>query len=90
MNSSFVHTHAAGFAKRLLSSHADAETRVRVAFELAHGRLPETPQLKAAVAFVTGYQKKLPENNAGSERHLSAWSALMRVLLTSNAFLYVD
>ena len=90
MNSSFVPTQAAGFAKRLLSSHADAETRVRVAFELAHGRLPEIPQLKAAIAFVTGYQQKLPQSSDGPGRHFAAWSALMRVLLTSNAFLYVD
>jgi len=90
MNSPFVHTQAEGLAKRLLSSHRDSETRVRVAFELAHGRLPASSQLKDAIAFVAGYQQKLSKSHVVPERHHAAWSALMRVLLTSNAFLYVE
>ncbi|HAB14245.1 MAG TPA: hypothetical protein DCE47_21385 [Planctomycetaceae bacterium] len=90
MNSPFVHAQAEGLAKRLLSSHRDNETRVRVAFELAHGRLPASPQLKDAIAFVAGYQQKLSKSHVAPERNPAAWSALMRVLLTSNAFLYVD
>ena len=90
MNSPFVHTQAEGFAKRLLASHKDTETRVHAAFELAHGRLPGSPQLKDAVAFVAGYRQKLSDNSVVPVRNLAAWSALMRVLLTSNAFLYVD
>jgi len=90
MNSPFVHTQAEGFAKRLLASHKDTETRVHAAFELAHGRLPGSPQLKDAVAFVAGYRQKLSDKSVVPERNLAAWSALMRVLLTSNAFLYVD
>ena len=90
MNSSFVHTQARGFARRLLSAHKDTEARVRIAFELAHGRLPDKREVKNATTFVAGYRQKLTSNDGDQERDLAAWSALARVLLTSNAFLYID
>ena len=90
MNSPFVHTRARGFAERLLAVRRDTRTRVRVAFEMAHGRLPGDREAETAIAFVAEYQKKLASEQATANQELTAWSALARVLLTSNAFLYVD
>jgi hypothetical protein len=57
---------------------------------MAHGRLPGDREAETAIAFVAGYQKKLASEQATANQELTAWSALARVLLTSNAFLYVD
>ena len=90
MNSPFVHARARGFAGRLLAVPRDTRTRVRVAFEMAHGRPPGDREAETAIAFVAGYQKKLANEQPKTNHELNAWSALARVLLTSNAFLYVD
>jgi len=90
MNSPFVHTQARGFARRLLASPGTARARVRVAFEMAHGRQPDDLEITNALTFVTAYQKKLSGGPDNPKRELAAWSALTRVLLTSNGFLYVD
>ncbi|MDP7276633.1 MAG: PSD1 and planctomycete cytochrome C domain-containing protein [Planctomycetaceae bacterium] len=90
MNSPFVHARSEGLAIRLLASPGDPEHVVRLAFEMAHGRLPGDREVQNAVAFVTGYREKLSNKGDPRKQDLAAWSALARVLLTSNAFLHVD
>ena len=92
MNSPFVHQQAKGFARRIMAVSSDDRDRALWAFETAHGRIPEQAIVDDAVAFVASYQQKLASNDADadSDNQLAAWSALARVLLTSNAFLYVD
>jgi hypothetical protein len=83
MNSPFVHTQSEAFAKRLLAAPGDDSARIRLAFELAHGRTPEDAEAKDSLAFLNAYRAK----GAGPD---ATWSAFGRVLLTSNAFLFVD
>ena len=91
MNSPFVHEQSAAFAQRLLAVEGDAATRVRSAFELAHGRIPSESDVTDAVTFITAYRDKLATQNIPPDQQsLAAWSAFARVLLTGNAFLYVD
>lgn len=90
MNSPFVHEASEGFARRVLSVSGDDHTKTRWAFETAHGRIPEDAVVQDAVAFVAAYREKLAGSDAIGEKDVAAWSALARVLLTSNAFLYVD
>ncbi len=82
MNSAFVHHQANAFGQRLLALPGDDEARVRVAFESARGHPPTETEAKDSLAFVRAYAKKSDDK--------AAWAALGRVLLTSNAFLYVD
>ena len=82
MNSAFVHHQAHAFGQRLLALPGDDEARVRVAFESARGHPPTETEAKDSLAFVRAYAKKSDDK--------AAWAALGRVLLTSNAFLYVD
>lgn len=89
MNSPFVHEQAKGFAKRIAAQSGDDFARTTWAFEMSQGRVPEEGVLNDAVAFVAAYRKKLAGQN-DEENDLAAWSALARVLLTSNAFLFVD
>ena len=91
MNSPFVQQQAEAFARRLLAESADDAKRIRLAFAMAHARVPSDAEVSDALAFLTAYRTKLtaldkpPTNDAEL-----AWAGLARVLLTSNAFLYVD
>jgi len=87
MNSPFVHDQAKAFGQRLLSAPGDDATRVRLAFEMAHGCLPTEAEVKDAREFLDGYAKRL---GGAKDTTATAWAALGRVLLTGNAFLYVD
>ena len=91
MNSPFVQQQAESFARRLLADSADDPKRIRLAFAMAHGRAPSDSEVSDAVAFLTTYRTKLTalEKPPTNDAEL-AWSGLARVLLTSNAFLYVD
>ena len=68
----------------------DDYAKVRWAFETAYGRVPENDLVQEAVAFVSTYRKQQPDQISRSELEIAGWSALARVLLTSNAFLFVD
>ena len=91
MNSPFVQQQAEAFARRLLAESADGTKRIHLAFALAHGRVPRDAEISDALAFLTAYRTKLTalEKPPTNDTEL-AWSGLARVLLTSNAFLYVD
>ncbi|MDP6444811.1 MAG: PSD1 and planctomycete cytochrome C domain-containing protein [Pirellulaceae bacterium] len=90
MNSPFVHEQANGFARRMTAAPGDREEKIRFAFETAHGRAPPAADLEAAVRFFAGYRERLGTTTDAAARENAAWAALARVLLTSNAFLYVD
>jgi hypothetical protein len=91
MNSPFVHEQSEALARRLLSAQLDDPARIRLAFEMAHGRVPSETEVGAALEFVAAYGKKLADQGIAADRQVvAAWAALARVLLTSNAFLYVD
>ena len=91
MNSPFVQTQSEAFARRLLATPGDDTARVRLAFELAHARVPSSTETSDALAFLNAYRTKLTglEKPPANDAEL-AWAGLARVLLTSNAFLYVD
>jgi hypothetical protein len=90
MNSPFVHEASDGFARRVVSVSGDDQAKIKWVFETAHGQIPEDAVVHDAAAFVSAYRKKLADNESIAEKDIAAWSALARVLLTSNAFLYVD
>jgi hypothetical protein len=91
MNSPFVHEQATAFAQRLTSESSDEHARAKLAFETAHGRVPDDATLDGTVKFVAAYRERLASSSETSKEHdVISWAALARVLLTSNAFLYVD
>jgi hypothetical protein len=83
MNSPFVHEQAEGLAERIIHAGVDDQARAIWAFETTHGTIPGDAVVDDAIAFVTAYREKSKDDG-------TAWAALARVLLTSNAFLYVD
>jgi mono/diheme cytochrome c family protein len=91
MNSPFVHRNAAAFARKIVESSGDERQRVRFAFVTAQGNAPAEEETRDALAFLDAYRVRF----AGAEKPSgdpdeAAWAALARVLLTANAFLYVD
>lgn len=89
MNSPFIHEQAKKFAKRIAAVSGDDRAKTLWAFETAHGQIPEPAVVRDAVEFVSAYREKLA-NKPKSDQDVAAWSALARVLLTSNEFLFVD
>ena len=91
MNSPFVHTQSEAFARRLLAAPGDDAARIRLAFETAHGRVPEDAVVADSLAFLKAYRAKAAERGQKPEQEMvAAWAAFSRVLLTANAFLFVD
>ncbi|MGB3119828.1 MAG: DUF1553 domain-containing protein, partial [Verrucomicrobiales bacterium] len=87
MNSPFVHQQAVGFARQLQAVPGDDVVRVREAFVRAHGVPPTDAESREAREFLAAYRQKLA---SGDDPEGAAWTGLAHVLLTSNAFLYVD
>lgn len=90
MNSRLVYEQALTFAKRIASVSGDVREKIRWAFEVTHGRIPDSQTIDDAVDFVTTYRNRTSTEADSEAGELAAWSALARVLLTSNAFLYLD
>ena len=91
LNSPFVLEQAEALARRLLASPGDNADRVRLAFEAAHTREPAPGEVADVLAFIAAYSQKLTTlQKPPSEPQVAAWAGLTRVLLTSNAFLYID
>lgn len=91
MNSAFVHDQAEAFARQLLTTPGDDPARVRLACEMAQGRVPSAAEVSDDLEFVAAYQQKLSDQGVPPDRQpAAAWTALARVLLTSNEFLYID
>ncbi len=91
LNSPFVLEQARAFAKRLLSASGDDADRIRLAIEAAHTQAPSAAETADLLAFLSSYNQKLAAlPQPPGERELTSWAGLARVLLTGNAFLYID
>ena len=85
-NSPFVHEQAKSFAKRIATQSGDDRAKVLWAFETVNGRIPDEQTIEHAIDFVKSYRKQTKNNT----KENTEWSALARVLFTSNSFLFVD
>ncbi len=91
MNAPFVHEQSEALARRLLAAPGDDASRVRLAFELAHGSGSDETRVREALDFLDRYRQRLAALHTPADQQVvQAWAALGRVLLTANAFLYVD
>jgi hypothetical protein len=97
MNSDFVLSEAAHFAKRLLQEVPAAtgvttteltDRRIRLAWKIAYERAAEPGELAAARTFLNNQWTKLKSTRQDPE--LTSLTDLCQQLLSSNEFLYVD
>lgn len=88
MNSEFARRRADRFARRLETEvGADPGQRVAQAFRLAAGRVPD-PAEQAAVNRFLETQRAVYQAEKDAEQRV--WTDLCQMILSSNAFLYVE
>lgn len=92
LNNAFVHGLAGSFAKRIADEAAGADGRIRLAYQLAFGRLPSKVEMKTsrvALASLNRSREKVAGEKADSPEQL-ALTDFCHTLLNSAAFLYID
>jgi len=88
LNSEFALARSRELAKRLdVESIPHPRHRIRLAFELSSGRLPNDEELRQSLQFIEE-QTRLYE--PATDATIRAWSDLCQMLLASNGFLYVE
>jgi uncharacterized protein DUF1553 len=91
MNDPFLARQSAKLAERLLVDRADDPARIRLAFELAFGRLPDKEERTSSEAHLLLLREKLKTTDVPAEEHVrKAWAVFAQVLLSSNEFAFVD
>jgi hypothetical protein len=89
LNSEFAHLQAAAFADRVAGEFPEDAQRVVGAYRLAIGRVPSEEEIRDALEYLRGVQPLLADSSSGSATR-TAWASYLRVLLSSNEFLFVD
>ncbi len=88
LNSEFALARAAALARRLeQEAPPDPRHRARLAFELAAGRTPTDAELRSSLEFLEEQTRSYEPAANASPR---AWGDFCQMLLSSNAFLYVE
>ena len=88
LNSDFVHKQAGLLADRLAKEASGAEERIRLAYRLALGRVATDDEVKEALAYLERIRGPLNAASAADDR--AAWASYLRVLLSSNEFIFVE
>lgn len=87
LNDPFVHAKSESFARRLFA--LPEEARLDRAFQLLFSRGPASEERDTANRFLSDYQRELLDTPE-ADRLTHAWAAWLRVLMSSNEFVYVD
>jgi Protein of unknown function (DUF1553)/Protein of unknown function (DUF1549) len=88
LNAPFFHDQSRGIALRL-NRESDPMKRLDATFRLVFQRAPTADDRSRAVRFLAGYAAEL-RDIAAAEKARFCWAALVRVLLSSNEFIYLD
>lgn len=87
MNNEFLHQRSQVYAQRLLTEFPEEQDQIVQLYEEAYTRRPTATELDTAHRFRTQYREKIPED---SNRLSAGLAAYVRVILSSNEFLYMD
>ena len=91
MNDPLAHAVSAKLAARAIATAADGHARIAAAYEIAWNRPPTAEEQQACADFLKQYRDQLAElKTPPDQAELKAWSALARVLMSSNEFVFVD
>jgi Protein of unknown function (DUF1553)/Protein of unknown function (DUF1549)/Planctomycete cytochrome C len=91
MNDPFVHERAAELARRLEDASDDEGARIGLAYGLAFNRPATAAEVEAGRAYLSDARPALAEAGLPDEaRPRASLESLVRVLLASNEFLFVD
>lgn len=91
LNDPFFHTQAQLVSQRVQAHIGDEVDRVRYAYEMILGRLPNDAELMDSQTFLSDAQTLLQQNGSARE-HLPrlAWDSYVRTLLRLNSFVYIE
>ena len=91
MNDPFVHDRAGELAGRLEAASADEARRIGLAYRLAFGRPATADEVEAGRAYLSDARPSLADAGIPDGRmRRASLESLVRVLLASNEFLFVD
>jgi hypothetical protein len=91
MNNAFVHEQADHLAVRVGMAYSDTTARLSYAYRLLFARPPAADETAWAREFLGQSRQELDQAGIPFDRrNRHAWASLMRVLLSSNEFFYVD
>jgi hypothetical protein len=91
MNSELVHDCSTHLAARLLDGLPDDTERLNLAFERAFARPPSPAESARALDYLRQSREKLETSGVDSGRlNQEAWASMLRAMLASNEFVYVD
>ncbi|MFN7931586.1 MAG: PSD1 and planctomycete cytochrome C domain-containing protein [Blastocatellia bacterium] len=91
LNNPFMHEQADQFAVRVGMAFDTLPERVNYAYRLALGRAAKAEEIREAAAYLQQVRPQLVAANTATDRvKRAAWASYLRVVLSSNEFLYVD
>ena len=91
LNSAFVQREAERLVDRLDAERPTIEQRIQRAYWLLLSRKPSADEFQEATAYLKGVRKPLAQVvKLPSELERAAWVSLIRVLLSTNEFVFVD
>ena len=91
MNDPLVHQQSLLIAGRLLKERGDDAGRLQLLYQLAFARPPREQEAQEGAEFLARYAAGLQTAGVPADgQPLAAWSALCRVIVTSNEFFYLD
>jgi hypothetical protein len=86
-----VHDQAARFAARLRAARSDDADRIELAYLMAFGRPPSGEERQASLEFLARAKQALqPAKSSADEEAALAWNSLVRALLRTNEFVYLN
>lgn len=87
LNSEFLYERSQNVAKSLLGRKETGEAaRIEAAYALILNRHPDKNEIGQASNYLAGFKRKFAGENADQK----AWQSLLRVIMSSNDFVYVD
>ncbi len=91
MNDPLAHLESSKFAARAIAMASDETARIAAAHQIAWNRPPSADEQQECADFLKQYRVQLAELKTPPDQvELKAWSALTRVLMSSNEFVFVD
>jgi hypothetical protein len=91
MNSPFVHERSGEFAARIARESETTPERIRRAYRLALGRAARDDEVARATSFLDRCAAEVEANGvSAAESARVAWASLLRVLVGSNEFTFLD
>ncbi|HEU0174314.1 MAG TPA: PSD1 and planctomycete cytochrome C domain-containing protein [Blastocatellia bacterium] len=91
MNSPFMHDQSNHFAVRIGMAYDTLRERIDYAFRLAYGRAPRLEEIREAQQFLRRTRLELQAANTPVDQlNQKALASYLRVVMSSNEFLYLD